>query len=300
MSVDIQIEEQGTLHVRATGKLAPADYEEFVPVVDQLIAEHGKARILFEMHDFHGWTAGAIWSDLAFGIKHFSSIDRLALVAEKAWQRGLAHFCRPFTRARIHTFRPEEIEAAWKWLREGLDRTTGNRVLEFQGAPEQVAQLLQTLAGDDGLERERARHELVKMGSAVTDYLVHAAQEGHDQLRLEATQALSAIGEPALAEVLAGQFEDTFEIGWAAAEGLKTLGRQGALATLNRLLQHPSSPVVRMSAHHALRHIQPPEIRQAVGPVVAALADTAPGEEAPVAALSALEKLRQGGRVSER
>ncbi len=293
MTIEIQLEERGVLWVRASGKLASADYEEFVPVVDELIAEHGRASILFEMHDFHGWTAGALWSDLAFGIKHFHDIDRLALVGEKLWQRGIALFCRPFTRARIRYFPAEQLDDAREWLHKGLEQTANQGPLQLPGAPENVAKLMVALGSGDGAERLRARDELVKMGAAATDYLVRAAQDGHTQLRLEATQALAEIADPSSAEMLAGQFEDAFEIGWAAAEGLKKLGRKGASAALHRLLEHPSSPGVRVSAHHALRHMQDPNVRHAVAPVVAALADTAPVGEGPVAAVAALERLRQ-------
>jgi stage II sporulation SpoAA-like protein len=44
--------------VRATGKLTKKDYERFVPEIEALVKEQGKIRVLFEMHDFHGWNAG--------------------------------------------------------------------------------------------------------------------------------------------------------------------------------------------------------------------------------------------------
>ena len=31
--------------------------------------------MLVEMHDFHGWTAGAIWEDIRFDAKHFTDIE---------------------------------------------------------------------------------------------------------------------------------------------------------------------------------------------------------------------------------
>ena len=64
------------LHVTVTGKLTKEAYEAFAPVVDEQIGEHGKIRILFEMHDFHGWTAGALWEDLKFDFKHWKDIER--------------------------------------------------------------------------------------------------------------------------------------------------------------------------------------------------------------------------------
>ena len=48
------------LEIQLTGKLAKEDYEQLVPAVERLVKEHGRIRILVEMRDFHGWTAGAL------------------------------------------------------------------------------------------------------------------------------------------------------------------------------------------------------------------------------------------------
>jgi len=104
------------LEIQLTGKLAKEDYEQFVPVVERLVKEHGKIRMLVEMHDFHGWTAGALWQDLKFDAKHFSDIERLAIVGESKWQHGMAVFCKPFTTAKIRYFDRPAIDQAREWL----------------------------------------------------------------------------------------------------------------------------------------------------------------------------------------
>lgn len=45
------------MEVHATGKLTKDAYERFVPKTEEKIREHGKIRVMFVMHDFHGWTA---------------------------------------------------------------------------------------------------------------------------------------------------------------------------------------------------------------------------------------------------
>ena len=60
------------LEIQLTGKLAKEDYDLFVPAVERLVKAHGKIRLLVEMHDFHGWTAGALWQDIKFDARHFS------------------------------------------------------------------------------------------------------------------------------------------------------------------------------------------------------------------------------------
>jgi phosphatidylglycerol lysyltransferase len=117
MAVEVKESEFGKiLEIRATGKLAKQDYEHFVPVAERLIEKHKKIRVLFEMHDFHGWEAGALWEDVKFDVKHFRHIERLALVGESKWEKGMAHFCRPFTTAKIRYFDSKDVDEARTWI----------------------------------------------------------------------------------------------------------------------------------------------------------------------------------------
>lgn len=102
--------------VSLTGKLTKQDYELFVPELERLIEEHGRVRMLIELLDFHGWTAGALWEDTKFAARHFSDIERLAIVGESAWEKGMAAFCKPFTRAEVKYFDVGERAAADAWL----------------------------------------------------------------------------------------------------------------------------------------------------------------------------------------
>lgn len=118
MAIQIQ-DADGFTKVYVTGKLTSDDYEQFLPAVEDRICKKGKLRILFNMHDFHGWTAGALWEDFKFDVHHFKDIERLAIVGEKRWQKGMSAFCKPFTTAQIRYFDRSEVEAARTWLRSG-------------------------------------------------------------------------------------------------------------------------------------------------------------------------------------
>lgn len=124
MAVELQEQADGkVLTVRVGGKLTPEDYNQFVPEVERLIGQHVKIRILFSMHEFHGWTAGALWEDIKFDLKHFNDIERLAIIGEKTWEKGMATFCKPFTTAQIRYFEHEQGDAAQAWIEEGLGVT---------------------------------------------------------------------------------------------------------------------------------------------------------------------------------
>ncbi len=111
-------EENGgkTLAVHVSGKLVKSDYAQFVPEFERLAHAHGKVRVLFDMVGFHGWEAGAAWADIKFATKHFSDIERLAVVGEKKWQHGLATFAKPFTRATVRYFDHAAAAEARTWL----------------------------------------------------------------------------------------------------------------------------------------------------------------------------------------
>jgi hypothetical protein len=121
MSVEL-LEQEATkvleiVEIQVTGKLTKEDYRRFVPRIDDMVRQHGKVRILFDMVDFHGWKAGALWEDVKFDMKHFTDIDRLAIVGDKQWEKGMAVFCRPFTSAKVRYFDRSRIEEARTWLR---------------------------------------------------------------------------------------------------------------------------------------------------------------------------------------
>lgn len=117
MALDLKEEAVGkVLVVRVSDKLSTEDYERLVPEVERLIKQHGKIRVLFDMQEFRGWEAGALWEDIKFAYTHFSNIERIAMVGEKKWQEGMTTFCKPFTAATIRYFDQEESEQAHDWL----------------------------------------------------------------------------------------------------------------------------------------------------------------------------------------
>ena len=121
MAIQLREEAGGkVLVVSASGKLTKEDYDHFMPEVERLIKQHGRIRMLFDMHDFHGWKAGALWEDTKFAFKHYSDLERLAVVGEKAWEQGMAAFCRPFTKAELRYFDRSEADKADEWIRAGL------------------------------------------------------------------------------------------------------------------------------------------------------------------------------------
>ena len=107
-----------TLELNVSGKLVEDDYTLLAERTAELIANHGNINMLIELSDFHGWTAGAAWKDLKFGIEHFQHIRRIAVIGDADWEKGLALFHKPFTRAEIKYFDHKDTESAYNWIHE--------------------------------------------------------------------------------------------------------------------------------------------------------------------------------------
>lgn len=109
-------DESNILSVEVTGTLTKQDYEDFVPMVEKWVSKRIHPRILIEFENFHGWTPVAFWEDIKFGAKHFREVDRLAIIGDKKWEKGMAVFCELFTTAEVGYFNKSEEEDAKRWI----------------------------------------------------------------------------------------------------------------------------------------------------------------------------------------
>ncbi len=117
MPIQINEENGGKIcFVHLSGELVSADYEHLTSEFERLVRKHGKLLVLFDMRDFRGWDAGALWQEVKFDMKHFKDIERVAAVGDQHWQRWITEFCVPFTKAEIRYFDCADSGAAREWL----------------------------------------------------------------------------------------------------------------------------------------------------------------------------------------
>lgn len=108
--MSVALHEDGrVLVIKLTGKLGKEDYEHLIPEVERLTKQHGKLRMLIEMHDFQGWTASAL-------LLHLRDAERIGLVGHTSCEQGMAVFCKPFTNAPIRYFDRGEAGQAETWI----------------------------------------------------------------------------------------------------------------------------------------------------------------------------------------
>ncbi|MEZ5814295.1 MAG: STAS/SEC14 domain-containing protein [Alphaproteobacteria bacterium] len=108
------------LHGVITGKLEAEDYDLLVPEAERLINEHDKIRIIAELVDFEGWSAGALWEECKLAYHHLKDIERMAVVGDKAWEKGMTAFVKPFVGAKLKYFDASERQKAIDWIQEDI------------------------------------------------------------------------------------------------------------------------------------------------------------------------------------
>ncbi|HEU5124939.1 MAG TPA: STAS/SEC14 domain-containing protein [Verrucomicrobiae bacterium] len=119
MSITIQENAgSGFVEVNILGTLEKADYEKFIPQIEEMIRQRGKVRLLVHFVNFTGFTAGAMWEDIKFDAKHFTHFERMAFVGDKKWESAMTQFVRPFTTAKVKYFDEAQMPQARVWLTE--------------------------------------------------------------------------------------------------------------------------------------------------------------------------------------
>lgn len=111
-----------TLVIHATGILSAADYEtRFQPVVEELIAQHGKINLVIYLDEmFEGWDLGAMWDDAKFGLKHRHDFNRVAVVGAQAWFKWAYEVGSKFLDGKFHTFDQDDLIGAVAWAKTPL------------------------------------------------------------------------------------------------------------------------------------------------------------------------------------
>ena len=158
-----------------------------------------------------------------------------------------------------------------------------------------IPSLLGRLAGGDPVARERARESLVALGKPAVPALIQLLSHRRPLARWEAAKALCGIADPLAATALVNAVDDTDnDVRWVAAEGVIALGREGLQPLLAALLERAQSPCFCEGAHHVCHALATKrELGPILRPLLAAFDQFEPQMAIPLAAYTALSKLRK-------
>ena len=122
---------------------------------------------------------------------------------------------------------------------------------------EEIPVLIKKLFSDDGIERRKARHDLVTIGKPVIRFLIGLQYLPEQHVRWEAIKTLSQIADPDSIPILVNALENrNHDVRWLAAEGLIEIGERSVMPLLLALEERGDSPELKVRVHHILKSLE--------------------------------------------
>ena len=120
-----------------------------------------------------------------------------------------------------------------------------------------IEELIKELANPNGIIRQKARYELVKLGSPALDYLLELQSSEKHLARWESVKAISEIGGNDSIPILINALEDEeFDVRWLAAEGLIDIGHDSVFPLLKSFIANKDSVHLKEGLHHVLKGLE--------------------------------------------
>ncbi len=109
------------LAIKITGEITDAEHRR----IDRLLVAHidrwERIRILLTVKHYPTLnSAEALYEDLRMIKLHSDSIERLAVVGDRPWKSTWVGLFGLFSRMETDYFGWDQIDAAWRWVTEGL------------------------------------------------------------------------------------------------------------------------------------------------------------------------------------
>jgi HEAT repeat protein len=178
-----------------------------------------------------------------------------------------------------------------------MPRSTPSRPDGQQNEPpplgDDIPSLLEALADTRAAVRMRAREALIERGDEVVAPLVELLQHETFHVRWEAAKALEQMQPPAAVVGLTRALRDEEQdVRWVASDALIAIGRPAIEPLLRALIEHGDSYELCQSARRILQHVEDPDLQEIVEDSVLALGHVGAESDVIPAAEKALARLR--------
>lgn len=157
----------------------------------------------------------------------------------------------------------------------------------------EIKALINQFWNKSGIVRNKARKSLKEFGHTAVDYLSELLVNKKKIIRWEALKTLVEINDPHSGVLFIYALNDEeSDVRWVAAEGLISLGKQGAITTLEGLISNFDSVYFRNGAHHILREFSKKDPSPELKKLLFSLKKADTGYFSPAIILKLIRELR--------
>ncbi len=106
------------LAIAGEGQVTRADYETvLIPAAEEVLTAHARVSVYYEIGAaFEGVEPGAVFEDMKIGMEHFPHWQRIAVVCDVAWMRGVVQAFGFLMPGRVKLFHQSAAADAREWV----------------------------------------------------------------------------------------------------------------------------------------------------------------------------------------
>ncbi|MGA9334905.1 MAG: STAS/SEC14 domain-containing protein [Rudaea sp.] len=94
-----------------------SEFDTVAARIEQMVALHGKIRVIEIIKSIGPIEPSAFWQDLKFAPKHMKDFSHVAVVGDQKWITWLSRMAKPFLSAKVRIFGLDEVEKARVWIK---------------------------------------------------------------------------------------------------------------------------------------------------------------------------------------
>mgnify|MGYP000583383403 CR=1 FL=1 len=117
--VDITtLENTNIIHTRIAQKISAEDYEQMIPIINQMVDKYGSVRWIYELIDEPGIEPEAIWKDAKTSFSNLTNFDKVALIASRDWLKKVTNIGDAITPFDMKYFESHQRQKAIDWIKK--------------------------------------------------------------------------------------------------------------------------------------------------------------------------------------
>lgn len=118
--IEVVSEEEGRrIVICMSGLITTADIDAAEENLAQSMAVVGTQKVLLDWTRLEGWEKGAKAVGTWFGMRHWGSVTKVAIVAEGTWEDDTLRIADIYKAADVQRFEPAHRDEAITWLTNG-------------------------------------------------------------------------------------------------------------------------------------------------------------------------------------
>lgn len=105
------------LALKIIGEISDKEYDEICAMLENRIAQGSQMRLFLVVEPYLSFnSAESLYEDLRFVKTYSESIDRVAVLGDRAWEKTWLALFALFSKVQMEHFEKSEVEAATQWL----------------------------------------------------------------------------------------------------------------------------------------------------------------------------------------